>query len=74
MRGRNRRDILKSLARPTTPTAIKEETKLSIKVVSRVLKEFTANSIIECKTPEQKLGRVYVLSAKGKKVIELMKK
>jgi len=71
MRGKNRRLVLKSLTKPQTPTSIKENTRLGIKVVSRVLKEFNAKGIVECKTPNQKLGKVYVLSAKGKKVVEL---
>ena len=72
MREKNRRIVLKSLVIPQTPTSIKEDTKLNVKIISRALRELCDEGLAACKTPHVKLGRIYVLTRKGKRVLNLM--
>ena len=74
MRAKNRKIILKSLITPQTPTSIREITRLNIKIISRALKELCKEDLVSCKTPKLKLGKVYVLTRKGERVIEMFKK
>ena len=70
MRGRQRRKILKALNKPKLPTELKNEAKMSITNVSKVLKSFSARDIVKCLTPENKTGKIYALTVKGEKLRE----
>ena len=73
MRAKNRKIVLKSLVTPQTPSSIRERTKLNIKVVSRALKELSREGLITCKTPNLKLGKIYVLTKKGREILKMIK-
>jgi len=68
MRGRQRRKILKALNKPKLPTELKNEAKMSLTNVSKVLKSFRARDIVKCLTPENKTGKIYALTVKGEKL------
>ncbi|MBU4300816.1 MAG: ArsR family transcriptional regulator [Nanoarchaeota archaeon] len=68
LRGSQRRKILVVLNKPKIPTEIKTETKLSIAHVSKILKLFEAQGIVECLTPNVRMGKIYALTKKGETI------
>ena len=69
-----REKVIEALRNPTTPTRISKETKISKEHVSRMLKEFVKKGIAECKTPDKRKGKVYILTEKGKEILDEIKK
>jgi len=59
-----------AITKQKTPTQIAEETKLAISHVSRTLSEFKDKGIVECLTPDEKIGKLYALTKKGSKVLK----
>lgn len=70
MRAKNRQTVLKTLTTPQTPASIHKKTKLSLNTVSRALRELNKEKLVVCKTPGLKIGRVYILTSLGKKVLD----
>jgi DNA-binding MarR family transcriptional regulator len=70
VRGQNRRKVLLALEKEKTPTQVAEETKLNLSHVSRALKELTERGLVECVTPEEKVGRIYRATPEGETVRE----
>ncbi len=70
IRSKQRQLILKTITKQKTPTQIAEETKLAISHVSRTLSEFKDKGIVECLTPDEKIGKLYALTKKGSKVLK----
>jgi DNA-binding MarR family transcriptional regulator len=68
LRGEQRKKILGVMDNPMIPTQIKEKTDLSLNNVSDVLREFRKKGVAKCINPEQKTGRLYELTEKGKKL------
>lgn len=67
---KNRKKVLLALDSPKTPTQIASDTGLSLNITSRALRELEKEGIIECKTPEAKVGRIYQKTRIGKKIIK----
>jgi DNA-binding MarR family transcriptional regulator len=67
---RNRRSVLLKLEVPRTPTVIAKSLNLNIANVSRTLSELEEKGLAKCLNPEKKVGRIYSLTSKGKKVAE----
>jgi predicted transcriptional regulator len=59
---------------PKTPTQLKEEGDFHFNAVSRALIELEGRGFVKCLTPNEKLGRFYEITPKGKKVLEKFKK
>ncbi|NCN39424.1 MAG: transcriptional regulator [Candidatus Aenigmarchaeota archaeon CG_4_10_14_0_8_um_filter_37_24] len=74
IRSKKRKDILLSLEKVRTPTEIGNKVKTSVSHVSRTLSDFQDKGIVECVTPEQKVGRVYRLTKNGKEILDYLKK
>ena len=74
LRSKQRVAIIKALHKATTPSHIANETKLSKAHVSRTLREFENKGVAECKTPKEKVGRIYELTSKGKKILNHLRK
>lgn len=79
VRGRQRRAILIVMDKPMTPSEVLAKAKrinpkLSLNNTSDVLRLFETKDIAKCLNPEEKVGRLYSLSAKGKKLREQMLK
>ncbi len=70
LRSKQRQQILLKLKQPKIPTQIAKETGLAVSHVSRTLKEFVEKGLVECKTPNEKVGKIYALTEKGKRVLE----
>jgi len=65
--------VAKALYRgPTTPSSLVKETNLRIEHVSRALHSLEKHEMVECLTPEAKRGRLYKLTEKGKKALDLL--
>jgi DNA-binding MarR family transcriptional regulator len=64
-----REKVIKCLANPNTPTKIAKETGISTAHSTRMLKRLVELGIVECKTPNKRKGKIYVLTAKGKYIL-----
>ena len=74
MRGKQRRIVIEAMNKPKMPSEIRKETKLSITHVSKVLKSFTEMGIAKCLTPDVRIGKIYALTERGKRIREEMSK
>jgi len=74
VRSKERRKIVVSLGKPKTPTEIAKELKLGVSHISRTLKEFKERGLVECLTPNQRMGKVFVLTDKGEEIRKEMMK
>ena len=72
--GKHRKNILKLLENPKTPTQLKEETKLHFNQISRTLQELESKGFVECLNPKQKLTRFYKITSKGKNILNQTEK
>jgi len=73
IRAKNRKAVLLCLSKPKTPAQIAKELNLSLPHVSRALKELEKEGLVECLTPDEKVGRIYRRTLIGEKVIDLIK-
>ncbi|MCJ7761706.1 hypothetical protein MUP59_11295 [Candidatus Bathyarchaeota archaeon] len=55
--------------RVMTPTQLARSLNLELSHVSRTLKDLESLSLIECKNPRLRKGRLYAMSDSGKKVM-----
>ena len=74
LKSKRRKQIILSLEVSKTPTEIASEIKVSVSHVRRTLKEFSKKNLVKCKTPNEKKGRIYILTNEGKKVLKQLKK
>ena len=73
IRGKNRRAVFLALETAKTPTLLSDGLKIHLPHVSRVLGELESRGLVICLTPSEKVGRIYRLTAKGRKVLKLVK-
>jgi DNA-binding MarR family transcriptional regulator len=71
-RGRDRRQVLKALARPSSPTDLSRQTGIDRSTISRVVLELTDKGLVECLTPDERMGRYYRITEDGKKVLAII--
>ena len=74
IRGKQRRDIIKHIDGPESPTQIAQKSKYSLNHTSRILNELSRKSLAKCLNPEQKTGRLYVLTEQGKVIRDKLRK
>jgi len=72
-RAKRRKAVLEALKEPRTPKEIAESLKLSISNISNSLSELLSKGLIECINPKDHLSRFYKRTAKGNKVLEMLK-
>jgi DNA-binding MarR family transcriptional regulator len=65
-RGKQRRKIIAVMYKLRTPTELKEEVKLTLANVSRVLRDLEKRKLAMCLNPKAITGRVYELTPQGK--------
>jgi len=75
VRGKQRVAIIKVMDRPKMPSRISREAKqlnakINLNSTSDTLRQFVKKGIAVCLNPDQKVGRLYELTAKGKKLRE----
>ena len=73
VRGSQRREIVRFIDGKRIPAQIYQEAskrnpKITLNSVSDVLHAFREKGIAKCLNPEEKKGRVYVLTKKGKEI------
>ena len=74
VRGKQRRMVIAAMTKPMIPTEIRNETKLSITHVSKVLKAFNEKGVVKCLTPGVRIGKIYELTSMGKPIRQKMLK
>jgi predicted transcriptional regulator len=71
-RGNRRREVLKIIAGSNVPLTVKEiknQVKIAMAQSSFTVKELIEKKLIECLNPNDKIGRLYQISEKGKKLL-----
>ncbi len=71
---KTRKAILLKLETPRTPTFLAKDLSINLANVSRALTELESKDVVICLTPEQKVGKIYSLTKKGKDIVGQMKK
>jgi predicted transcriptional regulator len=56
--------------KPSTPSIIAEQSKIYPSHVSNTLSELVEKKLVVCLTPKLKKGRLYELTANGKKILK----
>lgn len=70
VRGRIRKNVLKAVEKPRTPSQISKITKISDSHVTRALKKMESKGFVRCLTPNESKGKVYELTEKGKEILK----
>jgi len=71
---KRRKAILLTLDTPSTPSEIADKIGVSVSHVSRTLAEFVEKGIIECLTPDAKIGRLYERTKTGNEIVKYLEK
>jgi len=64
----NRQKIVKALDKEKIPSQLSKELKMQDANIARALRELTIKGIIKCINPENKRGRIYILTSDGKSI------
>lgn len=70
IRSCNRLEILKILDSPQRPTKIAKKLNMSLTHASKIIRELNSKKLIFCLNEQEKIGRLYKLSLKGKKILK----
>lgn len=71
---KTRKAIVSRLDTPRTPTFLAKDLDLNLANISRAITELESKDIVVCLTPQQKVGKIYSLTKKGKDVVTKVKK
>jgi predicted transcriptional regulator len=74
VRSKTRKAVLLELKTPKTPTMLAKTLKTSMPNISRALRELQSKGFIICLTPEEKVGKIYSLTDKGKEALKKIAK
>lgn len=72
-RGSRRKSILIELSRskdPLTANDISKKRNIAISQASFTLKELSDKQLVDCLNPEDKIGKLYKISTKGKEIMD----
>ena len=72
VRGKIRKEVLKNLLTPQTPTQISEIISTQRPTVSRAILALQEKGLVECLTPEEKMGRYYQITKRGKEILDII--
>ena len=72
LRAKNRRKVIKALDRPKLPSQLAKELGIHISHISRTLSELEEAGLVKCLTPDEKIGRLYGLTEKGKEISKII--
>ena len=70
---KTRKSIMLNLESPRIPTFLAKEMGVNLSNISRALTELEGKGMVECLTPEQRVGKIYSLTKKGNKTLETIK-
>ncbi|MDE1867903.1 MAG: helix-turn-helix transcriptional regulator, partial [Thaumarchaeota archaeon] len=65
---KTRKAVISRLETPRTPTFLAKDLDLNLANISRAITELEDKGIVVCLTPQQKVGRIYSLTKKGKDI------
>ena len=71
-RGSRRKSVLELLAKSEKPLStnyVKKSLKIAISQASFTLNELSDKKLIECMNPKDKIGKLYVITKKGKMIL-----
>jgi len=71
-RGKRRLETLKTFDKVSTPITIKDvmvKSRIAISQASATVAELEKAGLVKCLNPEDKIGKLYVISDEGKKII-----
>jgi len=71
-RGRVRRKVLKALLRPNSPTELARQIATERSTVSRAILELVEVGVVECLTPDERMGRYYRITDIGRQVLDVI--
>lgn len=71
---KTRKAVLGGLETPKTPTLLAQELHTSIPNISRALRELQSKGLVECLTPEARVGKIFVATKKGRTVLSRVKR
>jgi DNA-binding MarR family transcriptional regulator len=71
-RGSVRRRVLKALLRPNSPSELARILNIDRPSVSRTILALEKMGLVECLTPDERLGRFYRTTDIGKKVVAII--
>jgi ArsR family transcriptional regulator, cadmium/lead-responsive transcriptional repressor len=71
-RGKIRRKVLEQLSTPKTPTQLSNIISTQRPTISRTISDLQSKGLVECLTPNEKMGRYYQITALGKKILETL--
>ena len=71
-RGRARKQVLKALVKPNFPTDLAKKLDIDRSTISQVMIELTEKGLVECLTPDERMGRYYRITETGRKVIAII--
>jgi DNA-binding MarR family transcriptional regulator len=71
-RGSVRRRVLKALLRSNAPTELARTLDIERPAVSRAILALEEKGLVECLTPDERMGRFYRTTGTGKKVIDII--
>ena len=64
-----RKDVLRNLDKPKTPTQLSKELNINKTHISKTLKELESKNVVKCLTPNSNKGRLYIISNYGKETL-----
>ena len=68
-RGKQRRELIRYIRdEALTPSELAKESGYSLNHASKTLNEFSKKGLAVCLNPREKTGRLYKLTARGKKI------
>lgn len=70
VRSKIRKSVLLELKTPKTPTILARTLKTSMPSISRALRQLQSKGFVDCLTPEERVGKIYSLTDKGKDVLK----
>ncbi|MDD1685638.1 MarR family transcriptional regulator [Methanoregula sp.] len=71
-RGRVRKKVLKALIKLNSPTELAKELDIERSTISRAINELTEKGLVECLTPDERMGRYYRTTDLGKKILAII--
>jgi len=73
LRGKQRRNIIKHINGPDTPTQIAKKSGYSLNHTSKILNDFKKQGLVKLLNPKEKTGRLYTLTEKGRIIKDKVK-
>jgi predicted transcriptional regulator len=74
LRGKYRGKVLLNLTNPKTPTQLGKDLEVHRAHISRALLQLVDKGIVECLTPNERMGRLYKRTKEGDEIAEYLEK